>query len=129
MRNLSKSKFTFTSWLAIGLLLWGALAPTLIHSVSSWMGQEVPWAEICSAAHDPQALSNSQAEPSDTGDGTSQSAHCAYCLLCSPNCLPTSAFSAAIAQFSAVYAPPHTGSSFAPMRRLWASPHTRAPPI
>jgi hypothetical protein len=28
-----------------------------------------------------------------------------------------------------VYAPPNTGSSFAPTRWLWASPHTRAPPL
>lgn len=128
MQILSKPKFTFTSWLVIGLVLWSAFAPTLTHSVSSWMGQEVPWTEICSAAHDPQVLSDGQGEPSDPGGETDQSRHCAYCLLCSPNCLPTTEFAAAIAKFSAIYAPPNRGTSFAPTQWLWASPHTRAPP-
>jgi hypothetical protein len=129
MHSLSKPKFTFTSWLAIGLVLWGAFATSLTHSVSSRMGLELQWPDICSALHDPQVLGNSQSGPADPSGETSQSGHCAYCLLCSPNWLPTTEFATAIAKFSALYAPPASDNSFALTRRLWASPHTRAPPL
>lgn len=129
MRTLSKPKLAFTSWLAVGLVLWGALATSFAHSVASWGGQDAHLLVVCGSQQDQPMVGDGDREPSGKGGETGQLGHCAYCLLCSPNWLPTAEFAAVAAKDLVVYAAPNTDPSISPIRRPWASPHTRAPPI
>lgn len=116
------------AWWLLGVMLLGALAPTVSRARAWSQGSTVAWVEVCTSEGTRQIAWDTQSDDAPTLPGTPMLDHCALCVLASDRLAPppTPFEWQALPQ-----APPLLAAAFVSfsLSVLHWTAHSRAPPV
>jgi hypothetical protein len=115
------------AWWLLGVMLLGALAPTVSRARAWSLGSSTVWVEVCTTEGTRQIALDNRSDDAPGHPGTPMLDHCALCVLASDRLAPPpSPF-----EWQALpQAPPVLAAAFVPfsLSVLHWTVHSRAPP-
>ncbi len=115
------------AWWLLGVMLLGALAPTVSRARAWSQGAAVGWVEVCTSEGTRQIALGTQSDDAPALPGTPTLDHCALCMLASDRLAPPPS---AWEWQAAPQASPMLAAAFIPFSLpvLHWTVHSRAPP-